>query len=299
MSSKTVTETSPLLPYLFQQWPEAKRTTVKQWLRFGAVHVNEQVITQHDHPLQPGDHISIQLKKPPAVVQPLPTGLGIIHEDEELLVVLKPAGLLTIATETERNKTAFRLMTTYLRESSGSAEDRLWIVHRLDRETSGLLVFAKSEEAKLWLQQNWTRMEKRYQAVVEGTMPAMQDTLTSYIDETQAHRVFATQRSSTATREAKTHYRVLSGGDHRSLLEITLETGRRHQIRVQLAAAGCPIVGDKIYGAKTNPIRRIALHATFLKLLHPSDQSELIFETPLPLEFARLVPVPSEETRQK
>lgn len=290
MTSKTVTESTPLLPFLFAHWPEVKRTKIKQWLRFNAVNVNGRSITQHDHALQPGDVITIVPQKASPPITPLPAGLNVVFEDETILVIRKPVNLLTIATDTERDKTAFNLMTEYLRESSRSSKARLWIVHRLDRETSGLLVLAKTEEAKNWLQENWERMEKRYLAVVEGTLPAASGTLTGYIDETQPHRVYALDHPSPTAREAKTHYKVLGTGFGRSLLEITLETGRRHQIRVQLAAAGCPIVGDEKYGAKTNPVKRIALHAFALKLRHPEDERELIFQSPLPQELTRLVP---------
>jgi len=290
MTSKTATESAALLPFLLTHWPEVKRTKIKQWLRFDAVKVNGRAINQHDHQLQPGDVISIQPQKAPPVTTPLPAGLSVVHEDDELLVIRKPVNLLTIATDTEREKTAFRIMTDYLRESTHGRHDRLWIVHRLDRETSGLLVLAKTEDAKTWLQENWARMEKRYHAIVEGKPPAETGTLKGFIDETQPHRVYATDHASPTAREATTHYRVLGTGYGRSLLEITLETGRRHQIRVQLAAAGCPIVGDEKYGAKSDPIKRIGLHASYLKLLHPEDERELIFQSPLPQDLARLVP---------
>lgn len=291
MTSKTATESAPLLPFLLAQWPEVKRTKVKQWLRFDAIKVNGRTITQHDHKLQPGDVVSIQPQKAPPVTTPLPAGLSVVHEDDELLVIRKPVNLLTIATDTERDKTAFRIMTDYLRESTHGTKDRLWIVHRLDRETSGLLVLAKSEDAKVWLQENWHRMDKRYLAVVEGSMKAPSGKLVNHIDETQPHRVYALDHTTATTREAVTHYRVLGTGYGRSLLEVTLETGRRHQIRAQLAAAGCPIVGDDKYGAKSNPVKRIALHASDLKLLHPRDERELTFHSSLPQDLARLVPV--------
>jgi 23S rRNA pseudouridine1911/1915/1917 synthase len=295
MNSKTVTQSGPLLPFLFANWPEVKHTKIKQWLRFGAVNVNDHIITRHDYALQPGDVINIRPQKAPPAGTHLPKGMDVVYEDETLLVIVKPVDLLTVATEKERSKTAFHIMTDYLRERNRSSHDRLWIVHRLDRETSGLLVMAKTEKAKLWLQDNWPRMEKRYQAVVEGVMPKTQATLTGFIDESQPHRVFASNHATSKTREAVTHYRVLSESKARSLLEITLETGRRHQIRVQLAAAGCPIVGDKKYGARTNPVKRITLHASYLKLLHPSDEREIVFESPLPEEIARLAPAVKEQ----
>lgn len=291
MTSKTATESAPLLPFLLAQWPEVKRTKVKQWLRFDAVKVNGRTITQHDHTLQPGDVVSIQPQKAPPPTTALPAGLNIVHEDDELLVIRKPVNLLTIATDTERDKTAFRIMTDYLRESTFGSKDRLWIVHRLDRETSGLLVLAKSEDAKVWLQENWHRMDKQYLAVVEGTLKAPAGKLVHHIDETQPHRVYALDHTTATTREAVTHYRVLGTGYGRSLLEITLETGRRHQIRAQLAATGHPIVGDEKYGAKSDPVKRIALHASDLKLLHPRDERELTFHSDLPQDLARLVPI--------
>jgi len=295
MNSKTVTQSSPLLPFLFANWPEVKRTKIKQWLRFGAVNVNDHIITQHDYGLQLGDVISIRPQKAPPAGSALPAGLSVVYEDEVLLVIVKPVNLLTVATENERDKTAFHIMTDYVRARGGSSHDRLWIVHRLDRETSGLLVLAKSEKAKFWLQKNWARMEKRYLAVAEGVMPKTENTLRGFIDESQPHRVFVSNHPTSKTREAVTHYRVLGENKSRSLLEINLETGRRHQIRAQLAAAGCPIVGDKKYGAQTNPIKRIALHASYLKLLHPKDERELFFESPLPEEIARLSPALSNK----
>jgi 23S rRNA pseudouridine1911/1915/1917 synthase len=290
MNSKIVTQSGSLLPFLFEEWPEVKHTKIKQWLRFGAVNVNDHIITQHDYVLQPGDVISIRPQKAPPPGSRLPAGLSVAYEDEELLVIVKPVNLLTVATENERDKTAFQVMTDYIRARGGSSHERLWIVHRLDRETSGLLVMAKSEKTKFWLQKNWAHMEKRYLAVVEGVMPKVENTLSGFIDESQPHRVFVSNHATSKTREATTHYRVIGESQARSLLEITLETGRRHQIRAQLAAAGCPIVGDKKYGAKTNPVKRIALHANFLKLLHPKDERELFFESPLPQEIARLAP---------
>ncbi|HEY1082453.1 MAG TPA: RluA family pseudouridine synthase [Prosthecobacter sp.] len=290
MTSHTATEPAALLSFLFASWPEVKRTKIKQWLRFGAVHINGRSITRHDHALQAGDVVEIRPQKAPPPVTPLPAGMAVLHEDDALLVIRKPVGLLTIATDKEREKTAFKIMTDWLRESSRAANARLWIIHRLDRETSGLLVLAKTEEAKTWMQENWERMEKRYLAVVEGSLPAESGTLTGHLDETQPHRVFITDRPTKNTREAVTHYRVLGTAFGRSLVEVTLDTGRRHQIRAQLAAAGCPIVGDDKYGAKTDPAKRVALHAVALKLLHPDDEQELQFEAPLPQELARLVP---------
>jgi 23S rRNA pseudouridine1911/1915/1917 synthase len=291
MPPKTVSVRAPLLEHLFTLWPEVKRTKVKQWLRFGAVHVNEQPVSRHDHPLQPGDVISIRPQKAPPPTTPLPAGLNVLHEDASVLVIHKPAGLLTVATDTERQRTAFRLVTEYLRERTRDDKARLWIVHRLDRETSGLIVLARTEEAKMTLQETWEQAEKRYLAVVEGALEQKQGTLRGHLDESQPHRVFAAAKPGATTREAVTHYRVLREGFGRSLLEIRLETGRRHQIRVQLSAAGHPIVGDVTYGGKPAArTKRLALHAAGLSFPHPESGRTLSFESPLPEELARLVP---------
>lgn len=289
--AKTVPEPQALLPFLLAAWPEVKRTKVKQWLKFGGVRVNEQVITRHDHALQAGDKVSIVPgKAPPPPAEDLPEGLTILHEDEEILVVHKPAGLLTIATESEKERTAYSYLTHYCRDAAHSGKARVWIVHRLDRETSGVLLFAKTEEAKETLQSHWQSYEKRYQALVEGEPPAQSGTLRHYLDESQPHRVFVRNGAGPGAREAVTHYRVLRHGMGRTLVELTLGTGRRHQIRVQLAEAGCPVVGDPKYGAKSNPARRLALHAVRLKILHPVSEEEMTFESPLPAELARLLP---------
>ncbi|HCN79184.1 MAG TPA: RluA family pseudouridine synthase [Verrucomicrobiales bacterium] len=291
MLSSTVTASAALLDHLFCLWPEVKRTKMRQWLRFGAVHVNDRPVTRHDHPLQPGDVITIRPRKAPPQVAPLPAGLHLLHEDESILVILKPAGLLTVATDTERQRTAFRFLTDHLRERTGDARARLWIVHRLDRDTSGLIVLARTEEAKLALQESWDLAEKQYQAVVEGALEQKQGTLRGHLDESQPHRVYAAARPGPSTREAITHYRVVREGYGRSLLDITLETGRRHQIRVQLAAAGHPIVGDVTYGGKpASSTRRLALHATALRFQHPATGREMCFQSPLPEDLARLVP---------
>ena len=164
----------------------------------------------------------------------------------------------------------------------------MWIVHRLDRETSGLMVFAKTEAAKRTLQAHWDQAEKRYLAVVEGNPPADHGVLRSHLDESGPFKVHSAPAGE-RTRHAVTHYRVMKQIATRALIELTPETGRRNQIRVHLADAGCPIVGDHKYGARTNPARRLGLHASFLQFPHPLSGELLRFESPLPRELARLV----------
>jgi 23S rRNA pseudouridine1911/1915/1917 synthase len=284
----TVEEPAELLAYLFAIWPEVKRKQVRTWLKFQAVTVNDRPVTQFNHGLLPGDVVAVRSDRFAVPKTVLASGMKVFFEDASLIVIDKPENLLSVASEAEPEKTAYFQLTAYLRQGRAHARDRVWIVHRLDRETSGLMIFAKTAAAKRSLQAAWDRAEKRYEAVVEGRLGAESGVFESDLDETNPFRVHSAARNP-QTRHAVTHYRVLARGRRRTLVELTLETGRRHQIRVQLADAGYPIVGDKKYGAKTDPVKRLALHACLLKLLHPVTQKELRFTSPLPRELARLV----------
>jgi 23S rRNA pseudouridine1911/1915/1917 synthase len=287
-SARTVAEPAALLPYLFAAWPEVKKKQVRTWLKLGSVAVNGRVVTQFDHALAPGDTVAIRPKGFAAPETVLAGGLRIRHEDADLLVIEKPAGLLSIATPAEPEKTAYVFLTEHVRRGNRQSRERVWIVHRLDRETSGLMIFAKNEAAQRKLQEGWEHVEKKYLAVVEGAPPAASDVLDSYLDESDAFKV-RTVSDGDEGRHARTHYRVKKRGTATALVELTLETGRRHQIRVQLAEAGCPIVGDGRYGARTNPIRRLALHAGKLRFPHPVTGEEMRFESPLPGDLGELV----------
>ncbi|MGI8601396.1 MAG: RluA family pseudouridine synthase [Verrucomicrobiales bacterium] len=285
--AQTVKTPEELLKFLFLTWPEVKRTKIRTWLKFQAVMVNGRPVTQFNHPLHPGDLVEIRTDRHAVPKTVIGSGIKIHFEDDFLIVINKPENLLSIASEAEQEKTAYFQLTDYLRHSKARERERVWIVHRLDRETSGLMVFSKTPEAKEWLQENWDKFEKRYEAVVEGNLRPDKGVLESDLDESNPFRV----RSAPATdltRHAITHYRVIARGHGRTLVELTLETGRRHQIRVQLADAGHPVVGDKKYHAKSDPAKRLALHACALRFAHPTTGQELIFESPLPKELARL-----------
>jgi len=285
---RTVKEPAELLSYLFAAWPESKKKQVRTWLKHQAVLVNGRVVTQFNHPLKPGDTVAIRSDRYAAPDTVIAAGIKIHFEDAALIVIDKPPNLLTIASEAEQEKTAYFQLTGYLRAGDPRAHERVWIVHRLDRETSGVMVFAKTPEAKSVLQTGWDKAEKCYMAVVEGLLPNDKGVFRSWLDETNPFKVFSVPRSPT-TRHAVTHYRVIKRSRNRTLVELTLETGRRHQIRVHLTDAGCPVVGDKKYGAKTDPAKRLGLHAWTLRFPHPVTQKEMRFESPLPAELARLV----------
>lgn len=285
---RTVDQPTELLPYLFASWPAAKKKQVRTWLKYQSVLVNGRVITQFNHALKPGDVVSIRSDRYAAPDTVIAAGMKVLFEDADIIVIDKPPDLLTIASEAEQEKTAYFQLTEYLRSENPRARERVWIVHRLDRETSGVMVFAKTPEAKSILQTGWDKAEKRYQAVVEGLLPHDKGVFESWLNETNPFKVFSVPRGANM-RRAITHYRVLKRNKNRTLVELTLETGRRHQIRVHLADAGCPVIGDTKYGARTNPAKRLALHAWTLRLPHPLTGEELRFESPMPAELGRLV----------
>lgn len=277
MQTLRVEQAGPLLESLATQLKN--RTQVKKWLKLRRILVNGETAQRHDQPLAAGDVVSIgPAQRIPSVTSP--RGLKIVYEDAAILLVDKPVGLLTISTDTVKTDTAYYKATEHVRRTSPDGRGRVFIVHRLDRETSGLLLFARSHEAKLTLQSGWDDVEKRYLAVVEGVPAENAGTITSHLTENRAFRVFAgppTKRS----RHAVTHYRVLESRGDRSLLEIRTETGRKHQIRVQLAGLGHPIVGDDKYG-HAKSARRLGLHASFLRFEHPETGEMLEYESPLP-----------------
>jgi len=218
----------------------------------------------------------------------LPQNLSILYEDADILVVVKPSGLLTMGTDKEKSRTAYFILTDYVRKGVSRSRNRIFIVHRLDRETSGILVFAKSETAKRRLQDCWGETRKQYLAVVHGRCEKDSDTITSLLAENQAHGVYSTTNP-TQGRLSRTKYRVLRRTRKFSLLEIDLLTGRKHQIRVHLAGIGHPVVGDRRYGPPDKKYRLLALHARQLAFAHPVTGEPLVFEAPPPDIFGRLV----------
>ena len=242
--------------------------------------VNGEVVRRGDAPLAAGDRVELGAPPPPA----FPGALRRIFEDDEIVVIDKPAGLLTIATESERERTAYRMLTPYV---AGQRGRRLFIVHRLDRDTSGLLVFAKSPAAKRMLQAQFEArtVGRDYIAVVEGRPKEASGVLRSRLRVDRTLRVRPTQRHE--GKEAITRYRVLEQRRESALVELSLTTGRRGQIRAQLAALGHPIVGDTAYGSRRDPLRRVCLHATRLSFTSPSNR-RVTFESPPPPSFGRI-----------
>ena len=218
----------------------------------------------------------------------LPKGLQILYEDKDLLVVYKPAGLLTVATATNKTRTAYYFLTDYVRKGNPKSRNRVFTVHRLDQWTSGVLVFAKSEEIKLRLQAQWKDTEKKYLAVVHGRLRKKEGVISSYLAENKAFVVYST-RNPEKGKLARTAYKVLKETPRFSLLEITLLTGRKNQIRVHLADVGHPVVGDRKYGKPGDICKRLALHSKSISFKHPATGESLTFDTNPPDYFRRLL----------
>ncbi len=263
------------------------RTKIKQLLRHRAIEVNGKEIKTQGCLLIEGDLLSIRKDRKKAMITP-PMGIQVVYEDSALIVIEKPAGLLTIASETEKIKTAYYQLNDFLGLRDPGARERVFIVHRLDRDTSGLLVFAKNEKVKQKLQGSWEKVEKRYYALVEGTPVKKEDVIESRLTETKSLRVHSSRYSDKA-KLSKTGYRVLKSGRGYSLLEILLKTGRKNQIRVHLSEIGHPVAGDKKYGAKTDPLSRLCLHSCHISFKHPVTGEPLRFESNLPGKLKNLV----------
>jgi len=276
---------SQLLEYLIARIPEKSRKVIKAVLRDRQVSVGGKAVTQYDHPLRKGQEIKVRWQKIP--LDQLYQGIQIVFEDSDLIVIDKPAGLLTVATDTEKRKTAYSILSDYVKKRD--PDNKIFVVHRIDRETSGLLLFAKSEEMKDAVQGTWmsTITERVYVALVEGVVEPTEGTITSWLTESSAFKVYSSQNPQQG-KKAVTHYQVIQSNRDYSLLKVSLETGRKHQIRVHLQDLGHPVVGDKKYGSTDNPLKRLGLHAQVLAFIHPISNVPWRFETPIPRSFLRV-----------
>lgn len=225
-------------------------------------------------------------KKPPKRYQP--RGLEILYEDRDILVVDKMSGLLTVSTEKVKDNTAYHLLNEYVRKGNPKSRHRVFIVHRLDRDASGVIVFAKNENAQRYLQEGWQRFQKMYYVLVHGMLPEKEGIITSYLAENRAHKMYSVDDPKKG-KLSKTGYKVLRESTKYSLLEINLLTGRKNQIRVHLAEKGCPVAGDKKYGAKEKGIKRLTLHSASIRMIHPYSKETLTFKTKVPAYFKSLM----------
>jgi 23S rRNA pseudouridine1911/1915/1917 synthase len=280
--SFTVREPAELLSFLFSVHPGQGRNAVKAMLARGQVSVGGKSVTAYNHPLQPGDEVTVRKGKPPEAMKF--AGLSILHEDADVIVIRKEAGLLSIATAEEKELTAYRQLTEYVRKQDPAA--RIFVLHRLDRDTSGVMMFARSEQVQQKLQADWKEAvrERSYTALVEGQVRKPEGTVESWLKANAAMKVYSSSTPDDG-QHAVTHYKLLRSSKTYSLLEVRLETGRKNQIRVHMQDIGHPIAGDKKYGAKTKPIGRLGLHASVLAFVHPTTGELMRFESPVPKAF--------------
>ncbi|MCQ5031216.1 RluA family pseudouridine synthase [Flavonifractor sp. DFI.6.63] len=276
----TVDRADTLLPFLLSHQKGKSRNNIKALLTRGQVLVDGQAVTRHDHPLVPGQTVSL---RPRLQGGDLPFPL--LYEDADLLAIDKPAGLLSTANEREQERTAFRAVSDWLRDRG---EGRAFLVHRLDRDTSGVLLFAKSEAVQQRFQNEWNTLIRRrgYRAVVEGAPPEPAGTIRTQLRENRIHRVYSVRSGG---KTAVTHYQVERLGADYALLAVAIDTGRKNQIRVHFSELGCPVAGDKVYGAATDPLGRLCLHAHELSFAHPVTGAELLLRSETPRGFSRLV----------
>jgi 23S rRNA pseudouridine1911/1915/1917 synthase len=265
------------------------RTRVKQLLQHGRVIVNDRPVTRHDHPLSPADRVYIAAEATVGRADHGPI-LPILFEDDAIVVIDKPAGLLSVATDTEKEDTAFARLAAIL---AGRKADRPAVVHRLDRGTSGLLLFARSPQVRDRMQAGWEGVSKTYLAVVEGVPRPAQGTIENHLLEGGNLRVRPAAADAPGAKRAASRYRSLGTHDRVTLVAVDILTGRKHQIRVHLAGLGCPVASDRDYGAKTDPVGRVCLHAWRLGFDHPVTGRRVEVEAPPPADLWRAFGAPA------
>lgn len=253
------------------------KKNVKKMLKFKEVALNGSNEVRHDTILHEGDTLTIGAGSNNS-------GLDILYEDDEFVVIDKPAGLLSISGGGQKEKTAYHQVSQYLKAKDARA--KVFVLHRLDRDTSGVLVFAKNEKIKNTMQERWNEIvtDRGYYALCEGVLKPHEGKIVNYLKESKTQHVYIAPGG----KKAITNYRVLQQNGRNSLVEVFLETGRKNQIRVTLESLKCPIVGDKKYSSVTNPLRRLGLHAFCFGFVHPINHKKYYFETKMPKEFEKL-----------
>ncbi|WP_067725294.1 RluA family pseudouridine synthase [Oceanobacillus damuensis] len=279
-----VDEPVELLTFLLKVMSNRSRNSVKSILARGQVTIDDHIETKYNYRLRPGQTVNI-LKNKAAIKENVLIGMSILYEDEDIIVINKEAGLLSIATEKEKKQTALHQLMEYVRREN--PENRVFVVHRLDKDTSGVMMFAKSEQVKRKLQDNWKEIvkERTYVALVEGQVMKEKGYISSWLRESKTRLMYSSQTPNDGM-HAITHYTRIQSNEEFSLLEVQLETGRKNQIRVHMQDMGHPVVGDKKYGSKRrNAIGRLGLHAKVLSFNHPATNKFMRFEADVPSSF--------------
>ena len=273
----------PLMEFVSGKMPAAKRTDIKKWLKFGQVMVGGAVTSAFDAPVGTGVEVKINLTRGfPLFRHPR---VKLVYEDDDVIVINKGYGILSVRTNPmKREECAYDIVRDYIKDVN--PRNRLYVVHRLDRDTSGLMMFTKTEESQQVLRHNWNNMilERLYVAVLEGYLEEDKGYVKSRLAENSQFVVYSTDVPGEG-RLAVTHYEVMERGHGYTLAQFSLDTGRKNQIRVHASDLGHPIAGDRKYGASTSPIHRLALHAMTLRFAHPVTRKDMNFQTPIPAAF--------------
>jgi len=277
-----INKSQKLLDYLFEQYSDSPRSRIKKMLQNGSVRVNNNQVTLHSYPLKPGDNVDCNLHAGTVTKANLP--FPVLFEDEFIIVIDKPAGIATSSIDGSSN--VQKVISEVLRDMS-KGKIRTYLVHRLDKEVSGVLILAKSEDVMDSIKEKWDETEKHYFAMVEGSPENQEGTVSSWLIEDNAMKMRSVSEKPGA-KYAITHYKTIRQLDNYTLLDILTETGRKNQIRVHLSDIGCPIVGDRKYGASTDFIRRVRLHACSISFPHPVTGEMITIESEMPKGFLSL-----------
>ena len=274
-------ENVTLLDSIYAFKKDLSHKTIKNYIKNKMVKVNKMVITRPSYMLKDGDLVLISYNK-----KTIPQfDLDILYEDEYLIAINKPCGLLSIAKDKKKIVTAYRMVSDYVKKENNKY---IFVVHRLDEETSGILLFCKNKHIRDKMQDNWNTIVKKrgYLAIVDGKLDGS-GTIHTFLKEN--HQQFIYSSKDNTGKEAITHYSLVKNNNDYSLLQVFIDTGRRNQIRVHLSERGYPVVGDKKYKCKTNPIKRLCLHANILEFIHPVSKKLIHIESDIPNEFSELI----------
>lgn len=279
-----VKEECELLNFLFEKFPSLSRNAVKSILSGHYVAVNGAPVSQYNLKLSKDDVVIVSKQR---ISRKTRRDLPIIFENEEFIVINKPSGLLSVPSDNEKGRTAYRMVNDYVQQKD--KHNRVYVVHRLDEDTSGVLMFAKNPKIKDILQKEWNEivLARGYYAVVEGKMDKLEDTYTDYLKENSLNLMYVTKDTKTG-KKCVTQYKVLKYNKNYSLLDVNIDTGRKNQIRVQLGHRGHHVIGDDKYGEPADPLKRLGLHAYKLKFVHPVTKKIYEFKVEMPKEFLNL-----------
>lgn len=292
-----VKENTTLLEFLLVTLKGQSRNNIKSLLTHRQVLIDGAPVTQYDFVLSSGDVVMISPAPVRKITNPKEK-LDIIYEDDELIAINKPSGLLSIASDREKELTAYRLLMDHVRLTN--PRNRIYVVHRIDKDTSGVLIVAKNEKLRDLLQDRWNNIVKYrgYYAIIEGSLKEKEGRIRSWLREASTNLMYSSRKPGDG-KESITNYRVIKEIPEYSLLDVNIETGRKNQIRVHMKDLGHNIIGDDRYGSTKNPLNRLGLHAYSLEFIHPVSKKKIKFEAKMPAEFVSMFGIKEKKLKRK